>query len=71
MWKMKITLIAGSNRAGATSTNLLRYIESLLKAQQLSVEFVDLSELPHAYCKGRDNKLRAKKALFFHQYVTQ
>ncbi|MDQ0114221.1 NADPH-dependent FMN reductase [Paenibacillus harenae] len=42
---MKITLIAGSNRANATSTNLLRYIESLLKARHISVAFVDLSEL--------------------------
>lgn len=42
---MKVTLIAGSNRVNATSTNLLRYIESLLKAQRISVVFVDLSEL--------------------------
>jgi NAD(P)H-dependent FMN reductase len=42
---MKITLIAGSNRANATSTNLLRYIESLLKEMQISVSFVDLAKL--------------------------
>ncbi|WP_213646765.1 NADPH-dependent FMN reductase [Paenibacillus lautus] len=42
---MKITLIAGSNRANATSTYLLKYIESLLKTQQIPVTFVDLSEL--------------------------
>ncbi|MDO3679348.1 NADPH-dependent FMN reductase [Paenibacillus ehimensis] len=43
---MKITLIAGSNREGATSTSLLRSIERLLKDQHLSVTFVDLRELP-------------------------
>ncbi|MFC5651985.1 NADPH-dependent FMN reductase [Paenibacillus solisilvae] len=43
---MKMTLIAGSNRKAATSTILLRYVESLLKAQSLSVTFVDLQELP-------------------------
>jgi NAD(P)H-dependent FMN reductase len=43
---MKITLIAGSNRTNAASTQLLRYIESLLKARQLTVTFIDLAELP-------------------------
>lgn len=42
---MKITLIAGSNRENATSTTLLRYMESLLKAKQISVEFIDLAKL--------------------------
>ncbi|MCR2804376.1 NADPH-dependent FMN reductase [Paenibacillus soyae] len=42
---MKVTLIAGSNRANASSTNLLRYVESLLEAQQIAVHFIDLSEL--------------------------
>ncbi len=42
---MKVTLIAGSNRANATSTSLLRYVESLLKAQQISVAFIDLAQL--------------------------
>lgn len=42
---MKVTLIAGSNRTNATSTCLLRYIESLLKDQNITVSFVDLSEL--------------------------
>ncbi|NEN85689.1 NAD(P)H-dependent oxidoreductase [Paenibacillus elgii] len=46
MFYMKITLIAGSNREGASSTSLLRSIESLLKAQNISVTFVDLRELP-------------------------
>ncbi|MBB6672195.1 NADPH-dependent FMN reductase [Cohnella nanjingensis] len=41
---MKMTLIAGSNRADAASTILLRYIESLLKARQITVSFVDLRE---------------------------
>ncbi|MFC9706620.1 NADPH-dependent FMN reductase [Paenibacillus sp. NPDC056933] len=45
MLKMKVTLIAGSNRTNASSTNLLRYIESLLEAQNISVQFIDLSEL--------------------------
>ncbi|MFD1953154.1 NADPH-dependent FMN reductase [Paenibacillus thailandensis] len=43
---MKVTLIAGSNRANATSTNLLKYMETLLKADRVSVSFIDLSELP-------------------------
>lgn len=43
--QVKVTLIAGSNRANATSTTLLRYIESVLRSQQISVTFVDLSEL--------------------------
>jgi azobenzene reductase len=38
-------MIAGSNREGATSTYLLLYIERLLKAQNISVSFVDLREL--------------------------
>lgn len=42
---MKVTLIAGSNRANATSTSLLRYMESLLKAQQISVAFIDLAQV--------------------------
>ncbi|WP_028549601.1 NADPH-dependent FMN reductase [Paenibacillus sp. UNC451MF] len=42
---MKVTLIAGSNRANATSTYLLKYIESLLKNQHISVALIDLSEL--------------------------
>ncbi|MDF2684788.1 MAG: NADPH-dependent oxidoreductase [Brevibacillus sp.] len=45
MLKMKVTLIAGSNRANASSTNLLRYIERLLEAKKISVQFIDLSEL--------------------------
>jgi len=45
MFSMKVTLIAGSNRHNATSTILLRYIESLLKTQHVSVAFIDLSEL--------------------------
>jgi len=46
MSKMKVTLIAGSNRANASSTNLLRYMASLLEARKISVHFIDLSELP-------------------------
>jgi azobenzene reductase len=42
---MKITMIAGSNREGATSTYLLLYIERLLKVQSISVTLVDLREL--------------------------
>lgn len=42
---MKVTLIAGSNRANASSTRLLRHMESLLKTQGVSASFVDLSEL--------------------------
>lgn len=43
---MKITLIAGSNREGATSTNLLRYIGQFIRAKMVSVEWIDLKELP-------------------------
>lgn len=42
---MKITMIAGSNREGAVSTQLLHYIERLLKAQGISVTLVNLREL--------------------------
>lgn len=42
---MKITMIAGSNRESATSTKLLRYIDRLLKAQNILVTLVDLREL--------------------------
>lgn len=42
---MKITMISGSNRKDAASTNLLRYIERLLNAQHISVNLVDLHEL--------------------------
>lgn len=42
---MKITILAGSNRTNATSTALLKYIEKLLKDQQISVSFIDLSKL--------------------------
>jgi len=42
---MKVTLIAGSNRSNASSANLLRHIENLLKAKKISVRFIDLSEL--------------------------
>jgi NAD(P)H-dependent FMN reductase len=45
MLKMKVTLIAGSNRTNASSTNLLKHIETILKEQFISVAFVDLSEL--------------------------
>lgn len=43
---MNITMIAGSNREGAASTYLLRYIASLLKENNSSVALVDLRELP-------------------------
>ncbi|SHE87523.1 NAD(P)H-dependent FMN reductase [Seinonella peptonophila] len=42
---MRVTMIAGSNRANATSTQLLRYIESLLREKQISVSFLELSQL--------------------------
>jgi len=43
---MKITLIAGSNRANASSTNHLRYMGQLFTDLQVSVKFIDLSALP-------------------------
>lgn len=42
---MHITMIAGSNREGATSTILLQYIERLLNTRHISVKLVDLREL--------------------------
>lgn len=42
---MKITLIAGSNRANASSTAILKHIENLLQARRISVDFIDLSQL--------------------------
>jgi len=42
---MKITMIAGSNREGAMSTNLLHYIDHLLKAKNIPATLVDLREL--------------------------
>ncbi|PYI52701.1 NADPH-dependent FMN reductase [Paenibacillus flagellatus] len=43
---MNITLIAGSNRTDAASTNVLRYIERLLNARRIAVSFLDLREMP-------------------------
>jgi len=43
---MKITLIAGSNRAQASSTQLLRYIEERLLFRRIQATFFDLHELP-------------------------
>jgi len=42
---MPITLIAGSTRANASSTMLLRYIGGVLKSRQATVTFIDLAEL--------------------------
>ncbi|MFD2701769.1 NADPH-dependent FMN reductase [Paenibacillus shunpengii] len=42
---MKVTLIAGSNRTNASSTNLLRYVGYLLEAEDISVHFIDLSKI--------------------------
>ncbi|GIO14092.1 FMN reductase [Cohnella xylanilytica] len=43
---MKITLIAGGNRAQASSTRLLRHIEERLLSRQIEATFVDLYEWP-------------------------
>ena len=40
---MHITLIAGSNRHHAISTSILRYIENLLKSNNIPVSFIDLA----------------------------
>ncbi|UUZ82783.1 NAD(P)H-dependent oxidoreductase [Paenibacillus sp. P26] len=51
---MKVTMIAGSNREGATSTILLRYIGRLLQAEHVSVTLIDLRELTlPLYSPGR------------------
>ncbi|MBB3130599.1 NAD(P)H-dependent FMN reductase [Paenibacillus rhizosphaerae] len=42
---MKMTLIAGSNNSGSVSTRLLRYLESLLVSDGITVSFVDIREL--------------------------
>jgi NAD(P)H-dependent FMN reductase len=42
---MQITLVAGSNRQNATSTILLKYMETLFVKQKISVSFIDLAEL--------------------------
>ncbi|WP_420913694.1 NAD(P)H-dependent oxidoreductase [Brevibacillus agri] len=39
---MHIAMIAGSNRQNATSTSVLRYIETILKARNIQVSFIDL-----------------------------
>jgi NAD(P)H-dependent FMN reductase len=43
---MRITLVAGSNRQNATSTILLKHIESILLEKHISVSFIDLAETP-------------------------
>jgi NAD(P)H-dependent FMN reductase len=43
---MRIALVAGSNRKNATSTILLKYIETILTSQKISVSFIDLAKLP-------------------------
>ncbi|VTR57694.1 flavoprotein [Actinobacillus pleuropneumoniae] len=42
---MKIVMIAGSNRQGATSTLLLRYIGRLLQGHHISAACIELNEL--------------------------
>jgi NAD(P)H-dependent FMN reductase len=39
---MHIAMIAGSNRRNATSTSILRYIESILEARNIRVTLIDL-----------------------------
>lgn len=41
---VKIALVAGSNRQNATSTILLKHIESILTDQHISVSFIDLAK---------------------------
>ena len=43
---MRIAILAGSNRAGASSTLLSRYIQSHLQSHQCEVAFFDLFEKP-------------------------
>jgi NAD(P)H-dependent FMN reductase len=43
---MRVTLVAGSNRQNATSTILLKHIESILLEKHISVSFIDLAETP-------------------------
>ncbi|MFD0587357.1 NADPH-dependent FMN reductase [Paenibacillus sp. GCM10027627] len=42
---MKIVLLAGSNREGASSTKLARYMEQGLIARKVEVSFIDLRQL--------------------------
>jgi len=39
---MQIAMIAGSNRQNAASTNILRYIATILKARNIQVSMIDL-----------------------------
>lgn len=43
---MRITLVAGSNRANAASTNLLKHMQGLLEPQGITVTLIDLEHLP-------------------------
>ncbi|MCP1309440.1 NADPH-dependent FMN reductase [Paenibacillus tyrfis] len=49
---MKITIIAGSNRKDATSTQLCRYIARLLEEKQCQVTQFDLYEKPLPFYNG-------------------
>jgi len=42
---MHIAMIAGSNRREATSTSILRYIETILKSKNIRVTFIDLADV--------------------------
>ncbi len=46
MKKMNMTLVAGSIRSNAVSTQVLTYMRRLLEAKQVSVTFIDLARLP-------------------------
>ncbi|ANE48299.1 hypothetical protein SY83_20665 [Paenibacillus swuensis] len=65
---MKVALIAGGNRLEATSTQVLRYIQHELTAQQHEVELVDLYVTPIPFYSTDENHadaatLRLKRVL--------
>jgi len=71
-----IAMIAGSNRHNATSTSVLRYIESVLKARNIQVSFIDLgvvqlplfspdSEVVHPEAEMLINSVKQADGLIF------
>jgi azobenzene reductase len=59
---MKITMIAGSNRKNATSTQLLSYIAKKLKQLDVHVEMIDLRHLPLPLFSPDDKEIHPNAA---------
>ncbi|WP_079908830.1 NADPH-dependent FMN reductase [Paenibacillus sp. 32352] len=67
---MKITMIAGSNREGAASTMLLRYIERQLKSNGISVSFIDLYELPLPLFSPQSGELHPNAGMVVEEVIS-